>query len=333
MTTRQDPWVNMLRATVASFSAAVGGADAVCVLPFTAALGLPDAFARRVARNTQLVLMEEGQLWRVADPAAGAGGFEALTDELCAAAWSGFQGIEAEGGILASLQAGAIQGRVAAVAAERERAVARRRDPITGTSEFPDIREAPVAVLMPAPEAAPGATPAFPPLPSRRAAEPFERLRAAADAHAQRTGARPTVFLANLGPVAAFTARATFAKNFFEAGGIEAILNDGFTDVNKIVDAYLASSAKLACLCSSDDIYVELASGVVEGLQKAGCEAIYIAGRALDIERQLHAAGLSSTIFAGCDALGILAQAQEVACRSSPAGREASPQPSHRPLG
>jgi methylmalonyl-CoA mutase len=317
MTTRQDPWVNMLRATVAAFSAALGGADAVSVLPFTAALGLPDAFARRVARNTQLVLMEEGQLWRVADPAAGAGGFEALTDELCGAAWSLFQGIEAEGGLAASLQAGLVQGRVASVAAERARAVARRRDPITGTSEFPDIREAPVGVLIPAPEATPPAAGAFPALPSTRAAEPFERLRAAAGAHAARTGERPRVFLANLGPVAAFTARATFAKNFFEAGGIEAILNDGFTDVGNIGNAYLASSAKLACLCSTDETYVELAIGVVEGLRQAGCEAIYIAGRAGDIETQLRAAGLSSTIYAGCDALGILAQAQDVACRSS----------------
>lgn len=317
MTTRQDPWVNMLRATVAAFSGAVGGADAISILPFTAALGLPDAFARRVARNTGLVLMEEGQLWRVEDPAAGAGGFEALTDGLCAAAWRAFQEIEAEGGLAASLAAGAVQARVAAVAAERARAIAHRRDPLTGTSEFPDIREAPVAVLVPAPEPPAPAATAFPALPSLRSGEPFERLRAAAEAHRARTGERPKVFLATLGPVAAHTARATFAKNFFEAGGIEAILNDGLTDAGKVPEAYLASTAKLACVCSSDDIYVELAREAVEGLRRAGCEAIYIAGRAGDIEQQLRAAGLSSTIHAGCDALGILAQAQDVACRSS----------------
>jgi methylmalonyl-CoA mutase len=319
MTTRQDPWVNMLRASVAVFSAGVGGADVVSVLPFTAALGLADAFARRVARNTQLVLMEEGQLWRVSDPAAGAGGFEALTEGLCATAWDAFQEIEREGGIAASLASGALQGRIAAVREERARNVARRRDPITGTSEFPDIAETPVDVLMLAPVAAPRPEPGdFPALIPQRAAEPFERLRAASDALLADTGSRPKVFLANLGPLAAFTARAAFAKNFFEAGGLEANMNEGFTDVENIVDAYLASNAKVACLCSSEEFYVELAIDVVEGLRRAGCEAIYVAGRVTDIESQLRAAGLTSFIYAGCDALGVLEQAHEKACRPSP---------------
>jgi methylmalonyl-CoA mutase len=104
MTTRRDPWVNMLRSTVAAFSAGIGGADAITVLPFTAPLGLPDAFARRVARNTQAILLDESNLARVADPAAGAGGFEALTDALCEKAWGLFQEIEREGGILESLK-------------------------------------------------------------------------------------------------------------------------------------------------------------------------------------------------------------------------------------
>ncbi len=319
MTTRADPWVNMLRASVAVFCAGVGGADVVSVLPFTAALGLPDAFARRVARNTQLVLMEEGQLWRVSDPAAGAGGFEALTEGLCAAAWSAFQEIEREGGLAASLASGALQGRIAAVREARARNVAHRRDPITGTSEFPHIAEAPVDVLMPAP-VAPAAPDGgdFPALAPRRAAEPFERLRAASDAWLAAHGERPKVFLANLGPLAAFTARATFAKNFFEAGGLEANLNEGFTETDNIVNAYLASNAKVACLCSSDEFYVELAIDVVAGLRRAGCETIYVAGRATDIESQLRAAGLTSFIYAGCDALGILEQAHEKACQPSP---------------
>ena len=138
MTTRRDPWVNLLRTTVAAFSAGIGGADAVTVLPFTTALGLPDAFARRLARNTQLILLEEANLWRVADPAAGAGGFEALTDALCEKAWALFQEIEREGGIVESLARGSLQARIAAVRAAREKAVATRKEPITGTSEFPE---------------------------------------------------------------------------------------------------------------------------------------------------------------------------------------------------
>jgi methylmalonyl-CoA mutase len=261
MTTRRDPWVNMLRTTVATFSAGIGGADAITVLPFTAALGLPDAFARRVARNTQMILLDESNLWRVADPAAGAGGFEALTDALCEKAWRLFQEIEREGGILESLMRSALQERIVAVRAQREKAVATRREPITGTSEFPNIKEADVTVLLPLPAATRTETPAQPPasalaaetafsdlvkmaadgtslaqlagtaagpapaavapLPSTRTAESFERLRDLSEAHLAKTGSRPKVFLANLGPVAAFTARATFAKNFFEAGGIE----------------------------------------------------------------------------------------------------------------
>ncbi len=94
MMTRRDPSVNMLRATIAAFSAGLGGADAISVLPFTAALGLPDCFARRIARNTELILLDESNLAKVADPAAGSGGIEDLTDQMCRAAWTLFQEIE-----------------------------------------------------------------------------------------------------------------------------------------------------------------------------------------------------------------------------------------------
>jgi methylmalonyl-CoA mutase len=143
MTTRRDPWVNLLRTTMAVFSAGIGGADAVTALPHTAALGLPDAFARRLARNTQTILIEEANLGRVSDPAAGSGAFEALTDALCERAWTGFQEIEREGGLVESLRTGALQGRIAPVREARERAVATRQDPITGTSEFPNIARSP----------------------------------------------------------------------------------------------------------------------------------------------------------------------------------------------
>src|SRR5262249_23123456 len=114
MLTRHDPYVNMLRATIATFSAGLGGANAITLPPHTLALALPDAFARRVARNTQLILLEESNLAKVSDPAAGSGGLEALTRQLCAAAWSLFQEIEKAGGILAALQQGLIQDKVKA---------------------------------------------------------------------------------------------------------------------------------------------------------------------------------------------------------------------------
>src|SRR6201999_1505854 len=129
--------VNMLRATIATFSAGIGGADAIAVLPFTAALGLPDRFARRMARNTQLLLLEESNLSKVADPTAGAGGIEDLTDKLCRAAWTLFQEIEAAGGAPDALAKGLLQEKIAKVRAEREAAVAHRKDALTGTSDYP----------------------------------------------------------------------------------------------------------------------------------------------------------------------------------------------------
>src|SRR5581483_5929877 len=143
MMTRRDPHVNLLRTTLAAFAAGLGGADAVSVLPFTLALGLPDRFARRLARNTQLVLLEEAHLARVADPAAGAGGFEALTDQLCGAAWTLFQAIEAEGGAAAALTRGSIQAQVAAARACRQAALADGTDVLVGTTIFPNPDELP----------------------------------------------------------------------------------------------------------------------------------------------------------------------------------------------
>jgi len=352
MTTRRDPWVNILRTTIAAFSAGIGGADAITVLPFTAALGLPDAFARRIARNTQLILLDESNLARVADPAAGAGGFETLTDALCEKAWGLFQEIEREGGILESLKAGILQARIAAVCSQREKAVATRREPITGTSEFPNIHEADVAVLLPMPAAeanpAPTVSPSSPistetdfaslvrmagqgatlpqlagtaagpapvsiaPLASIRTAEPFERLRDRADAYRARTGERPRIFLANLGPIAAFTARATFAKNFFEAGGIEAVMNDGSPSLHTLTAAFAASGAEIACICSSDEVYFAPADAAVtpnetvaeetaRALERAGGTLVYMTGRPILREDALRLAGIQEFIYVGCD--------------------------------
>jgi methylmalonyl-CoA mutase len=296
---------------MAAFAAGLGGADSVTVLPFTAALGLPDAFARRLARNTQLILLEEANLARVADPAAGAGGLEALTQQLGAAAWSLFQEIEAAGGAYTALESGLIQRKVAATRAERDSAVARGRDPLTGTSAFPDIHELPVTVLEPAPTARPVVrAQAIEPLPSIRLAEPLEALRDASDRVLAATGARPKVYLANLGTASDFTARTTFAKNFFEAGGIEAITNDGFANIADLAAAFKASGARLVCLCSSSEVYAKEAATTAKELAKPGTH-IYLAGRPDELEDTLKSAGVQSFIYAGCDMLAVLRAAHE----------------------
>ncbi len=314
MMTRRDPWVNMLRTTIAALAAGVGGADAVCVLPFTMALGLPDRFARRVARNTQLLLLEESNLARVCDPAAGSGAIEDLTEKLCRAAWALFQEIEAAGGIVAALEAGTIQQKISTVRAAREKAVATRNDALTGTSDYPDLAELPVKVLdvKPVGGSATSSPPAFPVLPRIRLAEPFERLRDQSDKTLAATGARPKVFLANLGAVVDFNDRATFAKNFFAAGGIDAIASEGSQAIASMAAPFKGSGARIACLCSSDDVYAREAERIAKELTAAGARHIYLVGRPRGQEAALKAAGIRTFIFSGCDALAILQAAHDI---------------------
>jgi methylmalonyl-CoA mutase len=315
MMTKRDPWVNLLRATIATFAAGAGGANAITVLPFTAALGLPDRFARRLARNTQLVLLEEASVAKVADPAAGSGAVEDLTAQLCATAWLLFQEIEKGGGAWQALASGLVQRNVATVRAERQRAIALGRDVLTGTSAYPDIHEQPVTVLDVAPvgSARPGsAAVSVEPLPQTRLTESFEILRDASDRMLAATGKRPGVFLANLGTPSDFTARTTFARNFFETGGIEALTNDGFADVAQLGAAFKASKAKLACLCSSDRVYSAHAAAAARALSQAGAMHIYLAGHPGEREAALKAAGVQSFIYMGCDMLATLQAAHGI---------------------
>lgn len=310
MMTARDPYVNMLRTTIAITAAGLGGADAITALPFTIARGLPDRFARRAARNQQLVLLEESNLYRVADPAAGAGGIEALTGELSHSAWRLFQDIEQAGGAPAALEQNLLQGKVAATRAARQAAIAHRKEALTGTSDYPNLGEASVDVLdVPRVTVAPFApfAPAvsFDALPAMRLSEPFETLRDRSDAILANTGARPKVFLATLGRLADFTPRAMFAKSFYEAGGIEALGNDGFTDQAAMVAAFKASGARLACLCGSDAIYPEQAADAAKALREAGA-IVHMAGRPGDLEAALNEAGVKTFVFTGADVLSTL---------------------------
>src|SRR5712671_6971676 len=312
MLTQRDAYVNMLRATIATFSAGLGGANAIAVLPHTLALGLPDAFARRAARNTQLVLLEESNLAKVSDPAAGSGGIETLTGQLCEAAWLLFQEIEKAGGAFASLEQNLIQRKVAATRTVREANITRRKEVLTGATEFPNLHEAAVTVLAAKPVAlAPygEAKFKFDALPPMRLAAPFERLRDKSDQILKDKGVRPKVFLANLGTPADFTARATFAKSFFETGGIEAVDSEGFTDPAALATAFKASGAALVCLCSSDKICAGYATAAAKTLQAAGAKHIYLAGRPGEQEAALRGAGVNDFIFAGGDALAMLQEA------------------------
>ena len=312
MLTQRDPYVNLLRATVATFSAGLGGANSVCVLPHTLALGLPDAFARRAARNTQLVLLEESNLAKVSDPAAGAGGIEALTQELCASAWALFQDIEKAGGAFYALGNNVLQPKVSATRKARQASIAKRREVLTGASEFPNLHEPRASVLKvkPVPAKPYGRDKIkFNALEPIRLAVPFEALRDKSDHLLARQGARPKVFLANLGTPADFTARAGFAKSFFETGGIETVDNEGFSDAAALAEAFKASGASFACLCSSDKLYPDHATAAAKALKAAGCKHIYLAGKPGELEPALREAGVADFIFSGGDALALLVAA------------------------
>ena len=316
MMAQRDPHVNILRAAIAASAAALGGVDAITVLPFTAARGLPERFARRIGRNTQLILIEEAHLANVADPAAGSGAVEDVTDQLCQTAWALFREIEAAGGIAAALESGLIQGYVAAVRAKRAAALAQRRDALTGVSVFPNLHEAEVAVEVVAehkhsPPPQSGKPPMFAPLPAIRLAEPFEALRDASDRWLAATGARPKIFLANLGTPADFSARATFAKNFFEAGGIEPVGGESL-DAPALAATVKTADTALVCLCSTDKVYEKQAAAVAEALKAAGARHIYLAGRPGEREAKWRAAGVQSFIYEGCDALATLKGAYDI---------------------
>lgn len=297
MLTQRDPWVNMLRATLACFGATVGGADAITVQPFDAAIGISDAFSRRIARNTSAILLEESKLAGVIDPAGGSWYVENLTDALAKTAWQEFQNIESEGGIEAALESGGIAERLDATWQARAAKLATREDALTGINEFPMLDEKPVE-RKPLP-----AEPRTGGLPRIRYARDYEELRDRADAHLAEYGKRPRIFLATLGPIAAHTARASFASNLFQAGGIEPVNPGETSTVADVLGAYVHSHAALACLCGTDLAYSERADEVADALRKAGAKAVLLAGRPSDAYT-----GITGFVHQGCDALEVLTE-------------------------
>lgn len=358
MMSQRDAWVNILRTTVACFAAAAGGADAITVRPFDAAIGVSDELGRRIARNTHIILAEESNLPKVIDTGGGSWYVEARTDELAKVAWAEFQAIEKAGGLVQAITDGSFPKKIADSYAQREANLAKRRDPVTGISEFPNIGEEPIvhahddpatlraaatgrlqahrAKSAAAAESALAALKASPaealvpktiaavaagatigavasalggkastlaPLPKHRLAERFEELRDAADAFQAKTGDRPRIFLANLGSIAQHTGRATFSKNFFEVAGIEAIGNAGFADAAACAEAFRASGAKIAIICSTDANYEQMAPEVARALKAAGCEFLFLAGNPGDKRELYTAAGVDDFIFMGGDLL------------------------------
>ncbi|GBG38466.1 methylmalonyl-CoA mutase small subunit [Mycobacterium montefiorense] len=273
MMTQRDPWVNMLRCTLAAFGAGVGGADTVLVFPFDIAIpggfpGTARSFACRIARNTQLLLLEESHVGRVLDPAGGSWFVEDLTKQLAQRAWEQFQAVEARGGFVDARDY--IAEAIADIAGRRADDIAHRRTAITGVNEFPNLTEPTL------PQSDSIGQPDVGNL--QRYSAAFEALRDRSDAFLARTGARPQALLLPLGPLAEHNIRATFAANLLASGGIEAV-NPGTLDTGAVAAAVSdAGSPAVAVICGTDKRYGTEAAGAVDAARAAGVSRVYLAG-------------------------------------------------------
>ncbi len=321
MLTRRDPHVNILRTAAACFAAAVGGAEAITVLPFDAAAGEGERAGRRLARNIQLVLMEESQLHRVVDPAGGSHHVETLSQALAAKAWPLVQAIEGEGGMLAALRQGLVQDAIAQSYMARLSAIAHRRLPVTGVSSFPDLDEAPLAhepvelprlmaeaeAVLPARERPAGIAAVLHPM---RDAQGFERLRDLSDVALAEDGARPRVFVVGLGPLARHAAELAFVQNALAAGGIETVVAPADGDAAAIASAFAAAGTDIVCVCGIDRKAPMPAAAVVATLHDQGAIAVYAAGRP---DPALAAMGIDGFVFTGVNVMGLLEDIQSLA--------------------
>lgn len=322
---RRDPWVNMLRATGEAAAAAIGGADAVTVLPFDTEWGEPGELGRRIARNTPLILSEESHLEHVADPALGGWYFETLTEELLGRGWELLQEIERGGGMAEALRSGTIQGRIAETAGRRRAALAHRTAPVTGVSSYPNLDEEPLASepsdrqrLRDAVADGPlarhlgelrgqGEATQVEALAPWREPGPFEELRDRADHWREAHGRDPAVFVAAVGRLAKLKPRIDFTVNLLAAGGLRARVPDGcFADAGDAAAAYDRSDAPLAAVVAEDADYPGLTAELGPLLKQRGARGILLAGRPGEQEAAYRECGVDEFAYLGCDALSLL---------------------------
>jgi len=293
------PYVNMLRATTEGMAAVIGGCDVLSVRPYDASPRSEDAFGTRIARNVQLILREEAHLDMVADPGAGAYYLEAATDQLAQRAWTRFQELESDGGLLEGLRGGHVQEHIAEVREERQREVDMRGRVLVGTNHYPSLNETRLDDLEEPPSfesthdvdlgrptlealrtaltgghtvssllAALGDGEAdIEPLPQIRVANSIERIRLRTERHVEETGHVPTVFLAPLGPAKMRSARANFARNVFGVAGFDVAKPLKFETVGEAAAAAAEANADLVVLCSADAEYPDLTPALRSALE------------------------------------------------------------------
>ena len=298
-----DAHVNLLRSQTETMSAALAGVDSITTVPFDVPYKKPDAFSERIARNQQFLLKEESHLDKVVDPAGGSYYVETLTVSLAKEAWKLFLDVEEKGGFLACINDNSIQDAVNATAEKRHVDVARRKEILLGTNQYPNINETAAQKIETTGcscgchhgEGESGNKG----LSSKRAASDFEALRLATEASSHR----PKVFMLTIGNLAMRLARAQFSTNFFGCAGYEIIDNLGFNTVEEGVDAALEKNADVIVLCSSDDEYAALAP---EAYKYLDGRAMFVVAGAPACMDDLKAVGINDFIHVRCNVLETL---------------------------
>lgn len=294
---RDDPYVNVLRATIACFAAAAGGAEIQTVLPLDTVIGLPDELSRRIARNIQVLLAEESNLARVNDPAGGSWYVESMTAQLAEKAWELFGALD-EAGFAAAVADGTVASQIDETNKDRAKLLATRKLPLTGVSMFPDhTEEAPERKTRPeAPELA-GLVPV-------RDAQVFEDLRDRSSAAAE-AGNPPKVMLACLGARRDFGAREGFTSNLFHVGGIDTPLAEGAEPAD-FARQLTETGSRIAVLCSNGRVYKEQGLAVANALKEAGAELVFLAGQLRELGTDEGLEVIDGNIFDGMDVVELL---------------------------
>lgn len=299
-----DAHVNLLRSMTETMSAALAGVDSIETLPFDLQYKNPDEFSERIARNQQLLLREESHLDKVVDPAGGSYYIETLTASIAEVAWKIFNELEDKGGFLAVLESGELQKRINDSNVKRHENVARRKESLLGTNQFPNFNEKALDKIEKTgckcccgeekPQDGAVEYVNF-----DRAASQFEQLRL----DTERSGKRPKVFMLTIGNLAMRLARAQFSSNFFGCAGYEIIDNIGFETVKQGIDAAMEKGADIVCLCSSDDEYAQYAP---EAYKELAGRALFVVAGAPACMDDLKAQGIEDFIHVRCNVLDTL---------------------------
>ena len=290
-----DAHVNLLRSQTETMSAALAGVNSITVTPFDITYKQPDEFSERIARNQQLLLKEESHFNKIVDPAGGSYYIETLTASIAEEAWKLFLEVEDAGGFYAALRSGFVQNTVNAAAESRRTAIARRKEILLGTNQYPNIHETALDKIVAETGHSCGChhheecTPEMPALHTVRGASDFEALRLATE----KSGKRPKVFMLTIGNLAMRLARSQFSGNFFGCAGYEIIDNLGFDTVQAGVEAAIKAKADIVVLCSSDEEYATLAPEAYKLLEG---KAIFVVAGAPESMEDLNAQGITRFI-------------------------------------